>query len=194
MLFGIGNLSLAYLCLLSSHVLGIGLLGLHKAASCCFLLAGISCTSARKSPCHNAASHSTPCLTPTLLLCFLSMLTPGCPLLQQLMPFTKCVVATGGGAVLRRKNWGFMQHAVVIWLDGSPELLASHVVGQTGGTKSRPLIFSSADVKQQEQVSMLCPVSLCVFCLCLGSQMRQRAGGGRGKEGAGKRRQLSARS
>ena len=86
------------------------------------------------------------------------MLTPGCSLLQQLMPFTKCVVATGGGAVLRRKNWGFMQHAVVIWLDGSPELLASHVVGQTGGTKSRPLIFSSADVKQQEQVSMLCPV------------------------------------
>lgn len=69
--------------------------------------------------------------------------------LQQLMPFTKCVVATGGGAVIRRKNWGFMQHGVVIWLDGSPELLASHVVGQSGGTKTRPLIFSSADVKEQ---------------------------------------------
>ena len=65
------------------------------------------------------------------------------------MPFTKCVVATGGGAVIRRKNWGFMQHGVVIWLDGSPELLASHVVGQSGGTKTRPLIFSSADVKEQ---------------------------------------------
>lgn len=102
-------------------------------------------------------------LTSTLPLCFLFMLTLGCSLLQQLMPFTKCVVATGGGAVLRRKNWGFMQHAVVIWLDGSPELLASHVVGQTGGTKSRPLIFSSADVKQQEQVSMLCPAMSPVF-------------------------------
>ena len=65
------------------------------------------------------------------------------------MPFTKCVVATGGGAVVRRKNWGFMQHGVVIWLDGSPELLANHVVGQSGGTKTRPLIFSSADVKEQ---------------------------------------------
>lgn len=83
------------------------------------------------------------------------------------MPFTKCVVATGGGAVLRRKNWGFMQHAVVIWLDGSPELLANHVVGQKGGTKSRPLIFSSADVKQQEQVGMLCPCHVSVSIACL---------------------------
>ena len=74
-------------------------------------------------------------------------------LLQQLMPFTKCVVATGGGAVLRRKNWGYMQHGVVIWLDGSPELLASHVVGQPGGTRSRPLIFSNTDVKEQVWLS-----------------------------------------
>lgn len=44
-----------------------------------------------------------------------------------------------------------MQHGIVIWLDGSPELLASHIVGQSGGTKSRPLIFSNTDV--QEQVS-----------------------------------------
>lgn len=69
--------------------------------------------------------------------------------LHQLMPFTKCVVATGGGAVLRRKNWGFMQHGIVIWLHGTPELLASHVAGQSGGVKSRPLIFSSSDVKAQ---------------------------------------------
>ena len=156
------------------------------------LLAGISSTSARNSPCYNAASHSTPYLTPALLLCFLSMLTPGCPLLQQLMPFTKCVVATGGGAVLRRKNWGFMQHAVVIWLDGSPELLASHVVGQTGGTKSRPLIFSSADVKQQEQVSMLCPVMSLCFLSMFGFSNEAEGGGWGGREGAGKRRQLSA--
>jgi len=79
--------------------------------------------------------------------------------LQQLMPFTKCIIATGGGAVIRRKNWGYMQHGVVIWLDGSPELLASHVLGQSGGTKTRPLIFSNTDV--QEQVSPLLKYSLC---------------------------------
>ena len=83
------------------------------------------------------------------------------------MPFTKCIIATGGGAVIRRKNWGYMQHGVVIWLDGSPELLASHVLGQSGGTKSRPLIFSNTDV--QEQVSILCEL-LSTHC-----QSRQQA-------------------
>ena len=103
------------------------------------------------------------------------------------MPFTKCVVATGGGAVLRRKNWGFMQHAVVIWLDGSPELLASHVVGQTGGTKSRPLIFSSADVKQQEQVRMLCSVTPLCFLSMYVLSIEMRRTGVEGGEGGGGR-------
>ena len=89
--------------------------------------------------------------------------------LQQLMPFTKCIIATGGGAVIRRKNWGFMQHGVVIWLDGSPELLASHVLGQSGGTKSRPLIFSNTDV--QEQVSIF---SIVVPSLSMHFQSRQQ--------------------
>ena len=68
------------------------------------------------------------------------------------MPFAKCIVATGGGAVIRRKNWGYMQHGVVIWLEGSPELLASHVVGQSGGTKSRPLIFSNPDPSEEVRI------------------------------------------
>lgn len=54
------------------------------------------------------------------------------------MPFTRCIVATGGGAVLRRTNWGYMQHGVVIWLDGSPEILAARVAGD--GLARRPLM------------------------------------------------------
>ncbi|KAL3158540.1 hypothetical protein ABBQ38_010762 [Trebouxia sp. C0009 RCD-2024] len=42
-----------------------------------------------------------------------------------------------------------MQHGVVIWLNGTPELLASHVVDQFGGINSRPLIFSSSHGKAQ---------------------------------------------
>ena len=177
MLLEVGHLSLAYLCHPISFPLTLSV-WLAQGRS---MLLSPSRHQPGSSPCCNATSRYTPCLTPTLLLCFLFMLTPGCPLLQQLMPFTKCVVATGGGAVLRRKNWGFMQHAVVIWLDGSPELLASHVVGQTGGTMSRPLIFSSADVKQQEQVSMLCPVmSLCFLSVCGSSNEEGGQGGGGG--------------
>eukprot|EP00891_Asterochloris_glomerata_P004392 jgi/Astpho2/4392/gw1.00067.507.1_t len=67
--------------------------------------------------------------------------------LKELMPFAKCVVATGGGAVIRRSNWGYMQHGVVIWLDGPPELLASRVVGD--GIAQRPLVsLLTADHQQ----------------------------------------------
>ena len=66
------------------------------------------------------------------------------------MPFAKCVVATGGGAVIRRTNWGYMQHGVVVWLDGPPELLASRVVGD--GIAQRPLVsLLTADHQQEEE-------------------------------------------
>lgn len=42
---------------------------------------------------------------------------PRC-VLQELMPFKECVVATGGGIVTRAMNWGHMQHGIVIWLSG----------------------------------------------------------------------------
>lgn len=151
---------------------------------CCLLSGNISYQQARA----HAGMLPLACLPPaSSVQRFFFTLTPGCPLLQQLMPFTKCVVATGGGAVLRRKNWGFMQHAVVIWLDGSPELLASHVVGQTGGTKSRPLIFSSADVKQQEQVRMLCSVTPLCFLSMYVLSIEMRRTGVEGGEGGGGR-------
>ncbi len=59
-------------------------------------------------------------------------------LAQELAPFRDCVVATGGGAVLQRTNWGHMSHAVSVWLDGPPPLLAARLVAD--GTASRPLV------------------------------------------------------
>lgn len=57
---------------------------------------------------------------------------------QELAPFRDCVVATGGGAVLQRTNWGHMSHAVSVWLDGPPPLLAARLIAD--GTASRPLV------------------------------------------------------
>lgn len=37
--------------------------------------------------------------------------------LTQLSPYTRLVVATGGGIVLRRQNWGQLCYGVVVWLD-----------------------------------------------------------------------------
>ena len=54
------------------------------------------------------------------------------------MPFKAVVVSTGGGAVVKRQNWGYMQHGVVVWLTGSPELLSRRALRD--GTASRPLL------------------------------------------------------
>lgn len=63
------------------------------------------------------------------------------PPAQELAPFRDCVVATGGGAVLSQANWGHMSHAVSVWLDGPPPLLAARLVAD--GTASRPLVAGS---------------------------------------------------
>lgn len=54
------------------------------------------------------------------------------------MPFKATVVSTGGGAVVRRQNWGFMHHAIVVWLTGAPELLTRRALRD--GTSTRPLL------------------------------------------------------
>lgn len=59
-------------------------------------------------------------------------------LLQELSPYRDCVVSTGGGVVTLAANWGQMQSGVVVWLCGTPELLASRVLAD--GAASRPLL------------------------------------------------------
>ena len=61
---------------------------------------------------------------------------------QELMPFKAVVVSTGGGAVTRKQNWGYMQHGVVVWLTGPPELLSRRALRD--GTQSRPLLSESS--------------------------------------------------
>ncbi len=49
------------------------------------------------------------------------------------------VIATGGGVVLSKKNRTLLkQHALVVWLQASPEFLANRIAGDT----NRPLISS----------------------------------------------------
>lgn len=59
--------------------------------------------------------------------------------LKELAPYKSLVIATGGGAVTRPKNWSFMHNGVVAWLRGEPELLARRVVAE--GIEKRPLLF-----------------------------------------------------
>jgi shikimate kinase len=59
--------------------------------------------------------------------------------LKELAPYKSLVVATGGGAVTRPKNWSYMHNGIVAWLKGEPSLLARRVVAE--GIEKRPLLF-----------------------------------------------------
>ncbi|MBG1267687.1 shikimate kinase [Nostoc sp. WHI] len=62
--------------------------------------------------------------------------------LSQVCAFTKLTIATGGGIVLRRENWGYLHHGLIVWLDAPVELLYSRLVEDT----TRPLL-QDADLK-----------------------------------------------
>ena len=49
---------------------------------------------------------------------------------------TRSVIATGGGAVLRPLNWGYLRHGLIIWLDAPISLLLERLAEDD----TRPLL------------------------------------------------------
>ncbi|MBW4428714.1 MAG: shikimate kinase [Nostoc desertorum CM1-VF14] len=62
--------------------------------------------------------------------------------LSQVCAFTKLTISTGGGIVLRRENWGYLHHGLIVWLDAPVELIYSRLAEDT----TRPLL-QDADLK-----------------------------------------------
>lgn len=56
--------------------------------------------------------------------------------LGKVCAYTKLVVATGGGVVLRRENWSYLHHGLIVWLDVPVELLDQRLAEDT----TRPLL------------------------------------------------------
>lgn len=56
--------------------------------------------------------------------------------LGEVAAYKNLVVATGGGIILRRENWGYLRHGVVVWLDVGVEQLYARVKEDN----SRPLL------------------------------------------------------
>lgn len=43
--------------------------------------------------------------------------------LAELSAYTRLTIATGGGIVLKRENWGYLRHGIIVWLDVPVEQL-----------------------------------------------------------------------
>jgi shikimate kinase len=56
--------------------------------------------------------------------------------LGQICAFTNLTIATGGGIVLRRENWGYLHHGLVVWLDVPLEIILSRLAED----QTRPLL------------------------------------------------------
>ena len=56
--------------------------------------------------------------------------------LSQLSPYTRLVIATGGGIVLNQENWWHLRQGVVAWIDVPVEELVRRLQGDA----SRPLL------------------------------------------------------
>ncbi len=57
-------------------------------------------------------------------------------ILSELAACTKSVIATGGGIVLKQKNWSYLHHGLIVWLDTSIEILIERLAKD----KTRPLL------------------------------------------------------
>ena len=56
--------------------------------------------------------------------------------LAQVCAYTNLAIATGGGIVMRRENWSYLHHGLVVWLDVPVELLYARLTNDT----TRPLL------------------------------------------------------
>ncbi|MEL6385371.1 MAG: shikimate kinase [Cyanobacteria bacterium J06626_18] len=57
-------------------------------------------------------------------------------ILDQLAPYTRLVVSTGGGIILRPENWGYLRQGVIAWVD----VPLAELQRRLQGNRNRPLL------------------------------------------------------
>lgn len=56
--------------------------------------------------------------------------------LQELSTYARSVIATGGGMILKKTNWSFLQQGLVVWLDADVDLIMERLAMD----QTRPLL------------------------------------------------------
>ncbi len=56
--------------------------------------------------------------------------------LAELSAYRQLVIATGGGIVIKRDNWGLLRHGIIVWLD----VPVAEIMARLDGDTTRPLL------------------------------------------------------
>ncbi|NEQ71506.1 MAG: shikimate kinase [Symploca sp. SIO2D2] len=68
--------------------------------------------------------------------------------LSELSSYTKLVIATGGGVVIKSINWSYLHHGLIVWLDAPVEVLIERLKEDT----TRPLLKQADPVQTLHQI------------------------------------------
>lgn len=72
--------------------------------------------------------------------------------LDQVHSYVKACVATGGGIVTQKKNWGRLHSGIVVWLDMEPEDILARMEENPSQIAKRPLLAGNNPKAQLEAV------------------------------------------
>lgn len=64
----------------------------------------------------------------------------------------RCVLALGGGAVVREQNRAFLAGSIVVWLRAEPATLARRIAGDASTTDRRPNLTAHGGVEEIERL------------------------------------------
>lgn len=56
--------------------------------------------------------------------------------LSQVCAYTKLIIATGGGIVIKQENWSYLHHGLIVWLDAPVNILLKRLAED----ETRPLL------------------------------------------------------
>ena len=69
-------------------------------------------------------------------------------IIAQLSAYTRSAIATGGGIVIEKENWGYLRQGLIVWLDAPPELLLDRLANDN----TRPLLKDPDPAKKLESL------------------------------------------
>ena len=74
-------------------------------------------------------------------------------ILMEMAQYTRVVIATGGGTVLKNDNWGLLRHGVVVFLDMSPEDIYDRLKADPTQIQKRPLLNEKDPLVKLKELS-----------------------------------------